>query len=103
MDVRVALEKRFIRQLDNAGQPAFATAAAYPDLEKARKNKEATVASLSAAGADSMLITRLVSKSFYMSQPHKNYSGQSVALTVSPDSEGWEASMRSYSSYRSAP
>src|SRR3954471_15034235 len=44
MNVRVALENRFVRQLDKASQPAFATGANYPDLKKARENKEATVA-----------------------------------------------------------
>jgi hypothetical protein len=37
--VRVGLENRFVNHLAATGQPAFATASAFPDLVAARKNK----------------------------------------------------------------
>ena len=103
VNFRMMLEGRFVGQLTRSGQPAFATAANYPDLKKARTNKEATVASLRAAGADSILIVRLVSKSSYMSQPRANYTGQVIELRMTSDADGWDTSMGSFSTYSSAP
>ena len=101
--VRVALESRFVNQLQAASQPAFATTRSFPDLVAARKNKEETVAKLRADGAEAILITRLVSKSDYLAKAQQRYTGQYVALTVTPGSEGWDTSIGSYSTYSSAP
>lgn len=102
-NVRMMLEGRFVRQLQRTGQPAFETAANYPDLKKARTDKEATVTSLRAAGADSILITRLVSKARYMSQPRSQITSQSIELRMSTDGAGWDTSLGSYSTSSSAP
>jgi hypothetical protein len=101
--VRVALENRFVNQLTAASQPAFATATSFPDLAAARKNKEATVAQLRSSGADAILITRLVSKSAYAAKAQQRFTGQYVALTVTPGSESWDTSVRSYSEYTGGP
>ncbi len=101
--VRVALENRFINQLGADGQLSFGTAAAFPDLTAARKNKEATLAQLRAAGADAILITRLVSKDAYLAKAQQRFTGQYVAMTVAPDSDGWDASIGSYSAYSGGP
>jgi hypothetical protein len=101
--VRVALENRFVNQLQAASQPAFATARSFPDLAAARKNKEATVARLRADGAENILITRLVSKSDYVARAQQNYTGQFSGLTVSHNSEGWDTSIGSYSTYSTTP
>lgn len=101
--VRVGLENRFVNQLGAAGQPALATASAFPDLAAARKNKEATIAQLRASGVDAILITRLVSKSAYMAKAQQQFTGQYVALTVTPDPGGWETSIGTYSDYSSGP
>lgn len=103
MMVRAALENRFVNQLDADGQPAFGTASSFTDLAAARKNKEATIAQLRAAGADAILITRLVSKSAYAAKAQQQFTGQYVALTVTPDSDGWDTSVGSYSAYSSGP
>ena len=103
MMARVALENRFVNQLGAAAQPAFATAQSFSDLAAARKNKETTIAQLRADGADAILITRLVSKSAYMAKAQQTFTGQYVALTVTPKSEGWDASIGSYSEYSSGP
>jgi len=101
--VRVPLENRFVNQLVSAGQPAFGTASSFPDLAAARKSKEATIAQLRKEGADAILITRLVSKSAYMAKAQEQFTGQFVALTVTPDSGGWETSIGTYSAYESGP
>jgi hypothetical protein len=103
MMVRVALENRFVNQLDADGQPAFGTASSFADLEAARKNKEASLVQLRAAGADAILITRLVSKSAYLAKAQQRFTGQYVAMTVTPDSDGWDASIGSYSAYSGGP
>ena len=103
MMVRVALENRFINQLAADGQLSFSTAAAFADLAAARKNKEATLAQLRAAGADAILITRLVSKDAYLAKAQQRFTGQYVAMTVTPDSDGWDASIGSYSAYSGGP
>ncbi len=101
--VRVALESRFVSQLNAASQPAFGTGRSFPDLAAARRNKEATVARLRAEGAEAILLTRLVSKSDYMAKARQNFTGQYVGLTVSHEPEGWETSIGSYSTYSSGP
>jgi hypothetical protein len=101
--VRVALESRFVNQLNAASQPAFATSRAFPDLAAARKNKEATVAKLRADGAEAILLTRLVSKADYVAHARQNYAGQYSVLTVSHDSQGWDTSIGSYSTYSTTP
>ena len=101
--VRVALENRFVNQLCAASQPAFATATSFPDLSAARKNKEATITQLRAAGADAIMITRLVSKSAYMAKAQQKFIGQYVALTVTPGSEGWDTSIGTFSDFQSGP
>lgn len=103
MMVRTALENRFVNQLEASKQPALATASSFPDLAAARKNKEASVAQLQALGADVLLITRLVSKSAYMAKAKQQFTGQYVALTVTPGSDGWETSIGSYSDSSSGP
>lgn len=103
MMVRVALENRFVNQLNAVGQPAAATASAFPDLTTARKNKEATIAQLRAAGADAILICRLVSKSAYIAKAKQQFTGQYVALTVTPDADGWDTSIGSFSEYAGGP
>ena len=101
--VRMALENRFVNQLAVANQPAFGTAASFADLEAARKNKEATVAKLRAAGADAILITRLVSKSDYQAKAQQRFTGHYVAVTVTPGSDGWDTDIGSFDTYQSAP
>lgn len=103
MLVRVALENRFVNQLGAASQPAFGTASSFADLAAARNNKEATLSQLRAAGAEAILITRLVSKSNYMAKAQQRYAGQYVALTVTPGSDGWDTSIGSYSAYETGP
>jgi hypothetical protein len=103
MMVRVALENRFVNQLTAASQPAFATASSYPDLAAARKNKEATIAQLRTAGAEAILITRLVSRDAYAAKAQQQFTGQYVALTVTPGSEEWDASVGSYATYSGVP
>lgn len=101
--VRTALENRFVNQLVAASQPAFGTASSFPDLEAARKNKEATVAQLRAAGAEAILITRLVSKSDYQAKAQQRFTGHYVAVTVTPGSDSWDTSVGSFDTYQSAP
>jgi len=101
--VRMALENRFVNQLVAASQPAFGTASAFADLEAARKHKEATVAQLRAAGADAILITRLVSKSDYQAKAQQRFTGHYVAVTVTPGSDGWDTDIGSFDTYQSAP
>lgn len=103
MLVREALENRFVNQLTAASQPAFATVKALPDLVAARQNKEATVKQLRGDGADAILITRLVSRSAYMARAKEQFTGQYVALTVTPSSQGWDTSIGSFSAYSSGP
>jgi hypothetical protein len=101
--VRVGLENRFVNQLAATGQPALSTASSFPDLAAARKNKEATIVQLRAAGADAILITRLVDRSAYMARAQQQFTGQYVALTVTPDPGGWDASIGTFSDYSSGP
>ena len=101
--VRVALENRFVNQLVAASQPAFGTASSFPDLEAARKNKEVTVAQLRAAGADAILITKLVSKSDYQAKAQQRFTGHYVAVTVTPGSDSWDTSVGSFDTYQSGP
>ncbi len=101
--VRVALENLFVNHLRAAAQPAFATASSFADLVAARKNKEATVEQLRAAGADAILITRLVSKTAYLAKAKQTATGGYAGLTVTPGSEGWDVSLGSYPTYQSSP
>ena len=103
LDVRRALENRFVNQLKAASQPAFATAQSFPDLAAARKNKEASVARLRSDGADALLITRLVSKSDYVSMYQPQFAGHYTALTVAPGSGSWDTYIASYTTYSSGP
>ena len=77
--VRVALENRFVNQLEAVSQPAFTTVNLFSDLAAARKNEEATVAKLRADGAEAILITRLVSKSAYVAKAQQQITGHYVA------------------------
>lgn len=101
--IRAALENRYVNQLARVDQPAFASVEAFPDLNAARTNKAETVTTLRAAGADAVLITRLVSRSAYLAKAQQKFTGQYVALTVAPDSEGWDASVGSFSTYSGGP
>ena len=103
MPVRAALENRFVHQLKAASQPAFATAQSFPNLAAARRNKEASVARLRSDGADAMLITRLVSRSNYVSMGQQEITGHYVGLTVAHSSESWDTFIGSYSTYSSGP
>lgn len=103
MMVRTALENRFVNQLAWDGQPTIGTAAEFPDLAEARKNKEATIAKLRTDGVDAILITRLVGQTAYQAKAQQTFSGHYVGVTVTPDSGDWDTSIGSYSTYSSAP
>jgi hypothetical protein len=85
--VRTALEHRFANELEKAGQPAVITLKLL-SLSEIKENKEAAAASLREAGADSILITRLASKSNYVSQARQTPVG-AYSMTVGSPSDGW--------------
>jgi len=62
--VRKGFENRFVRDLEKQGQPAIVThdALSLPDI---KANKESAAATMSAAGADSVLLVRLVDQTTY--------------------------------------
>jgi hypothetical protein len=99
--VRTALENRFANQLKKDSQPAVTTLQMLSLLE-IKENKEAAAARLREAGADSVLITRLTSKSTYDSQPRQAPNAYYSIITGSP-SEGWHTYYTSAYSNVGAP
>jgi hypothetical protein len=85
--VRTALENRFANQLEKDSQPAVTTLQLL-SLPQIKENKEAAAARLREAGADSILITRLVGKSAYVSPARQTYNQAYTTITGSP-SDGW--------------
>jgi len=65
--VRVALENRFVREMRQHGQDALATHELL-GLPEIKADKEAAAARVRAAGADAVLIIRLVDQSTYSRQ-----------------------------------
>lgn len=85
--VRTALENRFANQLEKQGQPAIPTAKLM-SLPEIKENKEIAGARLRQAGADSVVIMKLASRSTY-----ENKSGRTpnefYSVTTGSPSEGW--------------
>jgi len=87
--VRTGLEYRFAKQLEQDGQPAVITLQML-SLPQIKENKEAAAARLREAGADSVLITRLLDKSIYDSQPRQTPNQFSSTIIVGSPSDGWQ-------------
>jgi hypothetical protein len=87
--VRTALESRFANQLGSGGQPAVATMQILT-LPEIKQSKEAAAARLREAGADSILITRLASKSSHVGEG-REVAEYGLFVSTSPG-ENWHAS-----------
>jgi hypothetical protein len=85
--VRGGFENRFVNQLSRGGQDAFTTYKTLP-LADIKANKEATAAALRQAGADTILILRLVGSStrfVHVRQTHEAYLPTVAGMAT----DGW--------------
>jgi len=86
--VRKGFENRFIRDLEKRGQPAVVTYDTL-SLPEIKANKEAAAAQMIAAGADSILLLRLVDQATY-SHSTRATGERYVGVTTGIDtSYGW--------------
>jgi len=89
MNVRPGLENRFARDIGQQGQPAMATVKLI-SLAQIKENKEQAAKLLREAGADSILIVRLVDKETYFRQAPATPATMTPVFTGS-DGYGWFA------------
>lgn len=82
MSVRPGLENRFAREIGQQGQPAMATVKLM-SLAQIKENKEQAVKLLREAGADSILIVRLVDKATYYQQARTTQATVTPVITSS--------------------
>jgi len=86
-NVRPGLENRFALDIGRQGQPAMATVGLL-SLAQLKENKEAAAKLFREAGADSILIVRLVDKATYNRQA-RSTPGTMVPVITSSAGYGW--------------
>jgi hypothetical protein len=85
--VRQGIENRFARQLQTQGQPAVVTYDIL-SLQQIKNDKQAAAARAREAGADSVLIVRLVDVATYASQV-RALNERYAPVTTGMDTYGW--------------